>query len=314
MNKLMNFLTATAIVFVTTFAVTSCNKEEDPQPQNPIEIPETVVDIATGSSDFSILVDALTKAGLVSTLQGDGPFTVFAPTNQAFEQLFDDLGVSGLDELSAETLTPVLLYHVVGISAKSSSLSTGYVESLSTATPDELGSNIFVEIGNEVMINGVSKVTLADLEAKNGIVHVIDRVLLPPTVVDLAIANPDFSILVQAVVKAGLVDALSAEGPFTVFAPDNDAFEQLFAELGVSGIADLSAEQLTPILLYHVVSGNVVSTEVADGQVPTLNTSASLDIMVSEMGVMINETTKVTAVDVQGTNGVIHAIDKVLLP
>ena len=142
----------------------------------------------------------------------------------------------------------------------------------------------------------------------------IDEVIVPPTVVDFALTNPNFSILVEAVVKAGLVEALSVPGPFTVFAPTNDAFEALFAELNVTGINDLSAEALTPILLYHVVADNVTSSEVTAGKVPTLNTEASIDIAVDSRGVILNGETSVIAVDVQGTNGVIHVIDKVLLP
>jgi transforming growth factor-beta-induced protein len=133
-------------------------------------------------------------------------------------------------------------------------------------------------------------------------------------VVEIAIADERFSILVEAVSKAGLVDALSAEGPFTVFAPTNDAFEALFGKLGVSGVEDLSADQLTPILLYHVVSGKVMAADVKTGMVPTLNEDASLDVKASKSGVMINGSTNVIITDVEGSNGVIHAIDQVMVP
>jgi transforming growth factor-beta-induced protein len=145
------------------------------------------------------------------------------------------------------------------------------------------------------------------------VIHKIDAVLLPPTVVDLAIANSDFSTLVAAVVKADLVDALSADGPFTVFAPTNAAFDALFIDLGVTGIDDLTADALTPILLYHVVGANVRSDQVTTGSVPSLN-GANIEIVVDDMGVTLNGTANVIAVDVQGTNGVIHAIDQVILP
>jgi len=132
------------------------------------------------------------------------------------------------------------------------------------------------------------------------------------TVVEIAVSNPDFSILVDAVKKAGLVEALSAEGPFTVFAPTDAAFKSLFSELGVSGIKDLSAEQLTPILTYHVVSGKVMSTDLSNTRVSTLNEGSKLKVDISD-GVMINKS-KVAAADIQGKNGVIHVIDKVLIP
>ena len=131
------------------------------------------------------------------------------------------------------------------------------------------------------------------------------------TVVDIAVANSDFSILVEAVTKAGLAGALSADGPFTVFAPTNEAFKALFKQLGVSGIKDLTAEQLTPILTYHVVAGKVMSTDLSNTSVATLN-GQKIKIDISN-GVKINDS-KVTSADISGTNGVVHVIDKVLIP
>jgi len=134
------------------------------------------------------------------------------------------------------------------------------------------------------------------------------------TIVEVASSDKQFSILVDAVVKAGLVDALNADGPYTVFAPTNDAFTALFKQLGVSGIDDLSKEQLTPILLYHVVNAKVMASDVKSGDVATLNDKASLNVSVDGSGVMINKTSKVIKTDIVAKNGVIHVIDNVLLP
>jgi len=131
------------------------------------------------------------------------------------------------------------------------------------------------------------------------------------TVVEIAASNPDFSTLVEAVKKANLVDALSANGPFTVFAPTNEAFDKLFKKLGVSGIKDLSAEQLTPVLTYHVVSGEVMSTDLSTTWVATLN-GKKIKIDLSN-GVHVNDSQVIKA-DIKGKNGVIHVIDKVLIP
>ena len=294
--------------------LSACNKDDDEDIQ-PMETAEAknIVQVAASDSQFSILVEAVQKAGLVSALEGEGPFTVFAPTNDAFNDLFAALGVNGIEDLSAEALTPILLYHVLGSEAKSSSLSDGYVETLNTSGPDNNSVTLLIELSRGVMLNGNTSVTVADIEASNGVIHVINKVLLPPSVVDLAIGNSNFSTLVSAVVKAGLVDALNGAGPFTVFAPTNAAFDKLFMDLGVSGINDLSAETLAPILLYHVVNANVRSSQVTTGSVPTLN-GANIDINVNTMGVMLNGSAQVVAVDVQGTNGVIHAIDQVILP
>ena len=154
--------------------------------------------------------------------------------------------------------------------------------------------------------------TSPDVEVSNGVIHVIDGVLTPTSAVDIAINNSNFSILVEAVVKAGLAETLSGPGPFTIFAPTNAAFNALFDALeGVNGIEDLSAEALIPILHYHVVSGNVLSTDLSDGPVTTLNGDITFAL---GSAVTINGSTEVIATDIQGTNGVIHVIDEVLLP
>lgn len=312
MKNLASKLSVVAILFSATLFFSSC--EDDDKTTDDIITQKSIVQIASDDDSFSILVEALTKADLVTTLESDGPFTVFAPTNAAFENLFTQLSVNGIEDLSAEALTPILLYHVVNVKAMSTDLSTGYITTMNTSTPDNMGSSVLVSVDMGVMLNGTSTVTTADLVGKNGVIHVIDQVLLPPSIVVIAQSNPNFSILVEALVKANLVEALSATGPFTVFAPTNAAFEALFTALNVSGIADLTVETLTPILLYHVVGDNVNASEVATGMVATLNTAAQLDIKVSDSGVMLNDNANVVVVDVQGSNGVIHAIDHVLLP
>ena len=163
------------------------------------------------------------------------------------------------------------------------------------------------------MINSRANITTTDIVADNGVIHVIDKVILPLSIVDIAVNNPTFGILVEALAKADLVGALSGDGPVTVFAPTDAAFTALFAELGVDGVADLSAEALTPILLSHVVSGNITSGQLSDGEVQTLHTEKKILINTSG-GVTIDGDVNVVLADVQGTNGVVHVIDKVILP
>jgi transforming growth factor-beta-induced protein len=287
------------------FLMTACEKDSE----TIMPADQTVTEYAISDENFSILVEALTKANLADVLDSPGTFTVFAPTNDAFNELFTQLGVSGINDLSAATLTPILLYHVLGEEKKAATLMSGYYSTLSPAQ-GSYGS-LYVLTGSGVTLNKDSKVITADVDVNNGVIHAIDKVLLPPTVVDAAIANANFSILVQAVVKAGLAETLSGPGPFTVFAPTDAAFQALFTQLGVSGIADLTAEQLTPILLYHVVSGNVRSSSLTAGPVTTLNGTITVTLSPSPA---INGTTNIVATDVQASNGVIHAIDKVLLP
>ena len=275
-------------------------------------LPMSLVDHAIANPTFSSLVAAVSKANLASSLADNSKvYTVFAPTNGAFSALLTKLGVT-LNDLSAGTLSPILLYHVLSGYIPAAKVTAGYFPTLSSA----FGKNVVVQVAtaNGVLLNNSSKVIATDVVATNGIIHVIDQVLLPPTVVDLALQNSMFSTLVLAVVKADLATALSGAGPFTVFAPTNDAFAALFSALKISGIDALTKEQLTPILLAHVVGGNVQSGSLSSGTVPTLNSLKSLNVMVGTGGVTINGTITVIKADVQGINGVVHVIDKVIVP
>lgn len=303
--KKTTLLTSLAVI-MGLFILTSCEKDND---EMTTVKDMTVAEYVSYDPNFSILLKALYKADLANVLQGEGNFTVFAPTNDAFNALFTQPGVSGISDLSKETLTPILLYHVLGEEKKAASLSDGYINTLSPAQTSYASLKISTMGG--VKLNKDINVVAADVDVKNGVIHAIDKVLLPPTVVDIALANESFSILVQAVVKAGLVETLSGAGPFTIFAPTNAAFEKLFTTLGISGINDLTAAQLIPVLTYHVVSGNVRSNQLSAGPVATLNGNINVTLSPSPA---INSTSKIIATDVQASNGVIHVIDEVLLP
>lgn len=278
---------------------------------------QDIVEIAVGNEDFSILVAALQKAELVGALQGEGPFTVFAPTNAAFEKLLASLGITAEDLLNHPQLKEVLLYHVVSGQVLSTDLSNGMT------APTLSGENIKVDLSSGVKINS-SSVTTADVMATNGVIHIIDSVLVPSTfklnpepavpatVVDVALSNSDFSILVAALQKADLVSALQGEGPFTVFAPTNAAFEKLLAALNISASELLNQPDLAKVLLNHVVSGKVMSTDLSNGlEAATLNgEKVKFDL---SSGVKVNQS-GVTAADIEAGNGVIHVIDTVLVP
>jgi transforming growth factor-beta-induced protein len=258
--------------------------------------PKNIVEIASGDARFSSLVAAVKKAGLVEALSGPGPLTVFAPTDAAFSAALAALGKT-LDQLSADDLKPILTYHVIGAEVRSTDLKAGPVKMLS-------GVSAFVGTSGGAKINGASVVS-ADIEAANGVIHVIDKVILPPNLVEAAQLAGDFSTLTGAVTSAGLADTLSkADANLTVFAPTNAAFAKLSAVP--------SGDALKNVLLYHVVSGKVLSTDLKAGAVPTLLTGKSVSVDLSN-GVKINTAT-VTAADIVTTNGVIHVIDSVLIP
>jgi transforming growth factor-beta-induced protein len=304
MKTKFNLVPALLIMGVLFFS--SCNNDDDMEDMGE----KNVVEVAASAGQFTILIEAATKAGLADYLSNTDGITVFAPTDAAFKTLLADLGATSLNDIPTADLTNILLYHVIGSKAMSTDLKSGYFPTLSKSAGNSISMYISLEGG--VSINKNTKVTTADVTAKNGVIHVVDKVILPPSIVNIALDNDNFSILVQAVVKAGLVDALSGTGPFTVFAPTNAAFTALFAQLGISGIDNLTAEQLIPILTYHVVSGNVLSTALSNGNVPTLNAGKSLNVNLSS-GVKINDS-EVVAANIQGSNGVVHVINKVLLP
>ena len=190
------------------------------------------------------------------------------------------------------------------------SITTGYFSTLAKGAGSNTNLSVYIDMGT-TMLNKRAKITATDVKADNGVIHVIDKVILPQSIVDVAVNNPTFSILVAALTKADLVTTLSGTGPFTVFAPTDAAFNALFTALGVSGIADLSKEALTPILLSHVVSGNVTSGQLSAGEVQTLNNDKKI-LIGTTGGVTIDGDVNVTLADVQGSNGVVYVIDKVI--
>jgi uncharacterized surface protein with fasciclin (FAS1) repeats len=302
--KFLMFSLLTGLLFFT-----SCEKDDD---DNVLET-NTIVDIALADPQFSTLVSALERTGLVATLQSEGPFTVFAPTNTAFSQLGIDLAA-----LSDAELRDILLYHVLGARVRSTDLPDGqsYATTASTAAPEGRQLSVLIEkTGSGVQINGTIQVTSADVTADNGIIHVVDRVITPLDIVGHASANANFSTLVSALAGApgNLVSVLSSDGPFTVFAPVNAAFEAIALT-----VAALTPEQLSTVLTYHVIGGlNVSSDELTDNMaVETVSGQAfTIDL---ENGAKITDSTGQSAdiilTDVQATNGIIHVLNKVIIP
>ena len=276
-----------------------------------MEEPQTIVDLAVATADLSNLVAALTEAGLVSALQGDGPFTVFAPTNAAFETFLNDNGFASVADVPAAVLTQVLLNHVVSGKFLSTDLSTGYVSSLSTAGPDDANLSLFINTASGVTVNGISDVVTPDIEASNGVVHIVDAVIGLPTIVDHAVANPSFTSLVGALTSGGnttFTNLLSGDGPFTVFAPVNDAF---------TAFTNPNGNELNNILANHVISGAAAfSAALANSYVNTLGTNADGDglslYINTDSGVTLNGSSDVALADVVAVNGVIHAVDAVI--
>ena len=279
---------------------------------NPAQMSNSVVDVIVNSDDHTLLEAAVGAAGLVDALSGEGPFTVFAPTDAAIVALTEALEITADELLALPSLGDILQYHVVGAEAYSTDLSDGQmIETL-------VGEDVTVSITADGVFINDAQVTVADIAADNGVVHVIDAVLLPPapptnTVVDIIVNSEDHTLLEAAVGAAGLVDALSAEGPFTVFAPTDDAFTALTEALDVT-VDELLAYPLLPaVLQYHVVGAEAYSTDLSDGQEIETLLGEDVTVSITADGVFINNAQVIVA-DLAADNGVVHVIDAVLLP
>ena len=295
------------LLVVSSTLMFLCSDDDSSQQNN------SITDIASGNPNFSILVDALTRANLAETLDQEGSYTVFAPTNEAFMNFLDDNGFESLDDVPVATLTQVLLNHVVSGTNLSSGLTTGYVKTLATGSASSTNTlSMFINTASGVRLNGVSSVTSADIIADNGVIHVVDAVIGLPTIVTHATANPNFSTLATLLTEQELVGTLNgtASSPFTVFAPLNSAFDT--ATLNLYG--GLNSTQKTAVLTYHVVPGaNVLSNAIPSGPITTFETGTftiSGTVITDEQ----SRATNIVATDVQASNGVIHAVNQVLLP
>jgi uncharacterized surface protein with fasciclin (FAS1) repeats len=330
-NSMKKLFRNVAIVALSIVAI-SCSKDENQPAQ------QTITEIAVATPDFSTLVTALTRTDLDGVLDEPGTYTVFAPTNAAFNTFFASLGANvTVDNVDVNVLKSILLNHVIGSEIKSAAIPASvYVSTLSpiNATTNAPTISMFVQkSGMNVFINGGTattgvRVTTADVDASNGVIHIVNAVIPIPTVVTFAAADPNFSTLVAALTRDGnttdFVSVLSGTGPFTVFAPTNDAFGALLTELDVPNLAAIPEPTLDAVLKYHVASGNVRSSALTPNGVTTvtsiLGANSTFNITLPGTGGNIanvidlaGRASGIVAVDVQAGNGVIHVLNRVLL-
>jgi len=329
------------LVLVLSLGLSACVAPMQPPAEAPTSMPQEseaqdmaepmdIVDTAVAAGNFETLVAAVQAAGLVDTLKGEGPFTVFAPSDEAFAALPEGT-VESLLEDPEGALTDILLYHVVAgkvMAADAMALDGQMVETVG-------GNSLSVTLDGDSVKIGDATVVQPDIEASNGVIHVIDTVLIPSTgdeaasaeeetsqamdseamdIVDTAVAAGNFQTLVAAVQAAGLVDTLKGEGPFTVFAPSDEAFAALPEGTVESLLADPEGA-LTDILLYHVVAGKVMAEDAIalDGQTVETVGGKSFSVSLDGESLKIDEATVVQP-DIETSNGVIHVIDAVLIP
>ncbi|TVR84960.1 MAG: fasciclin domain-containing protein [Saprospirales bacterium] len=307
------------LLSVALFTFSSCSSDDDNGP-----VTQDIVSFAENSNDYTILAEALKTVNLDGILSSAGPFTVFAPDNAAFQALLDsNADWNGLGDIPETTLTAVLTNHVLGGQVNSSDLVDAYYTTLSSTDFDGAVTTLYVNLDDGVTLNGGPSVVAPDVMVSNGVIHGIDAVITLPTVVTFATSNPALSSLVSALTRSDLsadfVSVLSGDGPFTVFAPTNTAFQNLLnSNDDWNTLNDIPAATLETVLSYHVSSaGNVRSGDLTDGMsVPTL-ANQSLTVNLSGDNPVIeggSSSAQVLLADIQGVNGVVHVIDTILLP
>lgn len=268
-----------------------------------------IVDTAVSAGSFKTLVAAVKAAGLVETLKGDGPFTVFAPTDEAFAKLPAGTVESLLKPENKAKLQAILTYHVV-----SGKVLAADVVKLKGAVTVQ-GQQVDIAVTDGTVTVDKAKVLKTDIACSNGVIHVIDSVILPAEsdIVDTAVAAGSFKTLAAALTAAELVETLKGEGPFTVFAPTDEAFAKLPAGTVESLLKLENREKLIAILTYHVVPGKVLASDVVKLKSAKTVNGKEVVVKIGASGVMI-DSAKVVATDIETSNGVIHVIDSVILP
>ena len=310
-----------AILCCASLLTISCSNNND---ETTMDTPKSIYELASSDTDLSSLKAAVDKAGLSATLNGSGSFTVFAPSNAAFAAFLSANGFASLNDVPNAVLKEILLNHVLGIKVMAADVKTGYVSTLAKGNASATRNlSMFINTASGVKINGISNVTKTDIVATNGVIHKVDAVIGLPTIVTHAAANPAFSNLVTALTRADQPNFVSilggtASSPFTVFAPTDGAFASLLTELNLPNLAAVPGATLTEVLKYHVVAGaNVAASDITNNMTVTTFQGGTFKITTTG-GVKItdanNRMSNVILTDVQCSNGIIHAIDKVLLP
>ena len=288
------------------------------EPGEPLEISlevvrrNTLADVVKRTPEFSALLRSLRRSGLFSTFVGDGPYTVFAPKDEAFARLLDDLGVKQLNHIPIRELQKILKYHVVSDSElQSTDLSDGMV--LNTLSGVEL---MITEESGKLLVNDV-EILEPDITASNGVIHVVDEVLLPPdeqiNIMDWLALRPEYSILLKATELSGLSSRIREGATLTLFAPDDIAFKKAFSVLKIQDINELPGFMIRKVLLYHLLQEEVYTAEIADEQQLFTTLGIPLFVNRSQEGIFVNNAF-ITEADQVATNGVIHSVSDIILP
>ncbi len=322
MNLFSEVSKITMIVFLGTGLLSCSGNDEAGDVITPTN---TIANFVAENEDYSSLAAALEITGLIARFGGSVNYTVFAPNNTAFNAFLSDHDFDSLDNVPEDMLREILLNHIQEGTLNSDSFSTGYIESMATGTASSEPLSLYINTNDDVIINGVSSLTTADIKVNNGVIHAVNAVIDLPDIIDFASADPNFDILVQALSRESdyefkdILEITDEPAPFTFFAPTNDAFIDLFGELELAELADIDSEVLAALLSYHIATDiNFRSTDLSDdlevetyqGNYFTVHSDGDLSSFTDVNG----RNATIISTDIQANNGVIHVLDTVLLP
>ena len=321
MKKLMS-LTKIIFLAITLLSTISCVDDDDNGNIIDNSIPNSIIDFLGNNEEYSTLLAAINQTGITATLAGAGPFTLFAPNNEAFETF---LGGTALEDMDNEVLTQILLNHVLNFSVESEGLSSGYIKNLAIETTTEANLDMYIDTSSGILINGISTVTMPDIDVDNGILHMVDTVIGLPDITTFIMVDPSFSTLATALtadesftyIETLQTSASTTPAPFTLLAPDNSAFESLFTDLEIENLSEIDTNLLTTTLDLHIIEGSFIRTDTFNEfEGENITTSGGAVVTVQDSPAIVigldGEENPISIPDTQAVNGVIHTLSRVI--
>lgn len=318
MNKIFPHIKTIALITIFSLGLISCSEEENGSPNH-----YSITEITERNNSFSILLDALERTGLDETFNNPGNYTIFAPTNAAFDNFFASIGISGLNDIPTPTLTEILMNHIFQESIFTSDLPSGYTHTSATNPLTGNAMSLYINKTSGVRLNGVANIMQSNIVATNGLMHVVDGVLGLPTVMTFTKADPRFSTMTSTFVREEVFNfnevLNDSEIEATFFIPTNEAFESLLAEQNIESLDDIETETIENIIKYHIVSGTALPFEsLTNGQSISTFLGTNFTLNVSGGNVSATDVNSRTATvsndNIEAVNGYIHVLNKVLLP
>ena len=290
--------------------LSSCTNDDGPDTSSLPLLVEKIQEY----NELSLFAEAIELSGIATQID-EGFFTVFAPNNLAFQEFFSANGISSLSEIPQQELADIIFYHtVVGI-AKRSEIVSNYYASGCFCSPENTAVTILIEVGNQVFIlNNRANVVFADQEARNGMIHFVDKVLTPPSVNDLMVQNTTFSDLRIAFNNSGLLDTLESGSNFTLLVPPNEAINIFLDELGKASLTSLSLDSLDMLARSHIANGNLNIQDMLNRDIQSLEPAVKWTLLEELDRLSVNDSISVLLADLQATNGIIQIIDRPLFP